>query len=185
MSETDKPVEVTIVTIKGIEVPAWQRARKCAAANDEMMGPWISRAANLLADRQEQNGLFPPGVFPDKPNPPPDKPNPPAELNLDALQTAVVATEMAQRILGMPVARPVKAEAQRILDMALLATQGLPPRDRPVGLPRTVGPGRSETGPWKARLEAADHATPPAPDGSGRVRQAPAAHPPAGSPASG
>lgn len=147
MSEADKPPEVTIVTIKGIEVAAWIRARECAAANDEMMGPWITRAVNLLADRQARDGVFPPETAPDKPVKPnkPVKPVKPEPLNPDALQIAFVAAEMVQRILAMPVARPVKAEAQRILDSALLQAQGLPPRDKPVGLPRTASPAQPDT----------------------------------------
>jgi hypothetical protein len=52
MSDADKPDDLTIVTVKGMSVEAWKRGRKAAEKRDEMMGPWLSRAINLLADQQ-------------------------------------------------------------------------------------------------------------------------------------
>jgi hypothetical protein len=109
-----------------------------------LWGRWITGAANLGAHRQQHDGVFPPETAP-------VKPAYPEPLNPDALQVAFVAAEMVQRILAMPVARPVKAEAQRILDTALLQAQGLPPREQKLGLPRTISPPR----PDKPALETA------------------------------
>ena len=56
----NKPGETTI-NVKHVSAKAWQRAKEAAGRNGEDLGPWVSRACNLLADMEVGGREFVPG----------------------------------------------------------------------------------------------------------------------------
>lgn len=56
-----EPDEKTIINVKGVSLKAWERAKTAAGRNDETLGSWVSRAANLLADMEAGGREYVPG----------------------------------------------------------------------------------------------------------------------------
>jgi hypothetical protein len=134
MSDADKPDDLTIVTVKGMSVEAWKRGRKAAEKRDEMMGPWLSRAINLLADQQDHDGLFPPDKLNGKPVGPEDRALPPLPVfTMAELQSTLLAAQVA---MDRRVPAEVMAEALLLLENAMRAANGRPLRRRPLPLHR-------------------------------------------------
>jgi hypothetical protein len=63
--------EKTIVNIKSVFKRSWDRAKGAAERNDETLGTWVSRALDLLADRESGPREIVPSVNPPA-NPTPD-----------------------------------------------------------------------------------------------------------------
>jgi hypothetical protein len=155
MSETDKPDDLTIVTVKGMSVEAWKRGREAAAARDEMMGPWLSRAIHLLADQQNHDGLFPPDKLNGKPEVQALPPLP--VFSMADLQATLLTVQAA---VDRRVPAEVMAEALLLLENTMRAANGRPPRRRPLPLHRLA------LGFVPSRPEANSVPSPDKPDGA-------------------
>jgi hypothetical protein len=134
MSDADKPDDpLTIVTVKGVEVEAWKRAKECAKARDEMMGPWLSRALTLLADQQERDKLFPPDKLDGKSGKPGDPLPPLPVFSMAELEATLLAARAA---VDRRVPAELMAEVLLLLENTMRAANGRPLRKRPLPLHR-------------------------------------------------
>jgi hypothetical protein len=98
-------MDKTIVNVKGISVPSWDRGKAAANRAGETMGSWLSRAIDQLADREAGQRYIPP-----------DAPaNPPTvqRSEIDLREVAAVLVAMGQA--GVPVQTRVGSLVNAIL----------------------------------------------------------------------
>jgi hypothetical protein len=97
-------MDKTIVNVKGISVPSWDRGKAAANRAGETMGSWLSRAIDQLADREAGQRYIPPDV--------PANPSAPRP-EIDLREVAAVLHAMGQA--GVPVQKRVVSVVNAIL----------------------------------------------------------------------
>ena len=109
--------ERTIINVKGVSAPAWERAKKAANKQGQAMGAWLSRAINQLADAEDGPREFPPLPVG---NPPPEMGNlsPPAgnPEGMTADQLAAVMQGLAA-VAASSWTLPTKVAVRRIYSL--------------------------------------------------------------------
>ena len=87
-------------TIKSVSAETKEKAKRAAKAQDMTQAEWITAAVNLLADRQAQDGIIPPGR--------PEADRPLVVIDLPgfaaALTATVAAIQAARRHCSTPAA---------------------------------------------------------------------------------
>lgn len=126
------PNDKTTINVKAVPVKSWERAKSCAAKQDEAMGEWLHRAINQLADMEAGPREFPP-VKPEA-NKISEAGNPgQSTMTPGELAGLLGGIAAAAAACGVPAARADLRRAYGLADDMVRDARGIPRKPRPSG----------------------------------------------------